>query len=121
MSKRVLVCDDSLLMRSMVADCLSANGWEIVGFAKNGLEAVEQFKTLRPDAVTMDVVMPEYDGLYGLEEILKVDAGAKVVVLSALDQTQTICDAIRRGAQDFLAKPFMPEQLQKTLESCVGA
>jgi two-component system chemotaxis response regulator CheY len=118
--KRVLICDDSLLMRKMVADTLTADGWEIAGEATNGREAVEVYETLRPDAVTMDIVMPHYDGLYALPRILKLDPQAKVVVVSALAQTKMISEAIRAGAQDFIVKPFMHEQLQQTLARCVG-
>lgn len=121
MSKRVLICDDSMLMRKLVGDTLIADGWTIVGEASNGREAVEMYETLRPDAVTMDIVMPHYDGLYALPRILQHDAGAKVVVVSALAQTKMISEAIRAGAQDFIVKPFMPEQLQQTLSRCLLA
>lgn len=120
MSKRVLVCDDSLLMRKMVGDCLIENGWEVIGEAANGQEAVEKYQELRPDAVTLDIVMPETDGLYALPRIVEIDPDAKVVVVSALGQTTLISEAIRAGAQDFIVKPFMPEQLQQTMDRCVG-
>jgi len=120
MSKRVLICDDSLLMRRMVAETLKDAGWEIAGEAADGQQAIEQFRQSRPDAVTMDVVMPDYDGIYGLTGIREVDPNAKVVMVSALNQTKLIAEAIRRGAYDFIAKPFMPEQLQETMESCVS-
>lgn len=119
MSKRVLVCDDSALMRMMVMDTLSADGWEVVGQAVNGQEAFEQYEAQRPDAVTLDIVMPETDGLYALERIMRIDPLAKVVVVSALNQTKLISDAIRKGAQDFIAKPFLPEQLQRTMAACL--
>ncbi|MEQ8788035.1 MAG: response regulator [Pirellulaceae bacterium] len=121
MSKRVLICDDSLLMRKMVSDTLTDAGWEVVGEAVNGNDAVEKFAQLRPDAVTMDIVMPEADGLEALPKILQLDPRAKVVVVSALAQTSKISDAIRLGAQDFIVKPFMPEQLQHTMERCAEA
>lgn len=120
MSKRVLICDDSLLMRRMVAETLKDAGWEIAGEAADGQQAIEQFRQSRPDAVTMDVVMPEFDGLYGLEGIRQIDPNAKVIIISALNQTKLISEAIRKGAYDFIAKPFMPDQLQQTLESCLG-
>ena len=121
MTKRVLICDDSILMRKLVADTLLADGWTIVGEANNGREAVEMYQELRPDAVTMDIVMPHYDGLFALPRILQQDPEAKVVVVSALAQTKMISEAIRAGAQDFIVKPFMPEQLQQTLSRCVEA
>lgn len=119
MAKTVLVCDDSLLMRKMVSDTLVEDGWEIVAQAVNGADAVEKYKQHRPDAVTMDIVMPGTDGIYALEHIIAEDSQAKVVVVSALNQTQLISEAIRKGAQDFIAKPFLPEQLQQTLAACI--
>jgi two-component system, chemotaxis family, chemotaxis protein CheY len=98
-----------------------ADGWEVVGEAANGAEAVERYRQLRPDAVTLDIVMPGTNGLEALKAILHLDPKAKVVVVSALNQTKLISDAIRAGADDFIAKPFMPEQLQETLRWCVEA
>ena len=120
MSKRVLICDDSMLIRKMIADSLIDDGWEVVGEAGNGQEAIEKYETLRPDAVTMDIVMPEYDGLHGLEGIVSHDPEAKVFVVSALSQTKLVSEAIRKGAQDFIVKPFDPTQLQATLNACVA-
>jgi two-component system, chemotaxis family, chemotaxis protein CheY len=115
MSKRVLVVDDSMLMRRMVADTLMQDGWEVAGEAANGQEAFEMYQTLHPDAVTLDIIMPSSSGLHALRSILEVDPGAKIVVVSALNQTKLISEAIRHGAYDFIAKPFMPEQLQATM------
>lgn len=119
MSKRVLVVDDSLLMRKMISEILTEDGWQVVAEATNGQEGVEQFQQCQPDAVTLDIVMPETDGIYALERILQFDPDAKVVVVSALNQTKLISEAIRKGAQDFIAKPFLPEQLQQTVDSCL--
>jgi len=119
MSKRVLIVDDSMLMRKMIAESLSDDGWEVAGEASNGEQALEQYETQHPDAVTLDIVMPGTDGIYALERILEADPDAKIVVVSALNQTKLISDAIRKGAQDFIAKPFLPEQLQETMRSCV--
>ena len=119
MSKRVLVVDDSMLMRRMICDCLSDSGWEIVAEADNGEEAVRQYRDHRPDVVTMDIVMPGTDGMFALKHILDIDPSAQVVVVSALNQTKLISEAIRKGAQDFIAKPFLPEQLQQTLANCI--
>ena len=119
MSKRVLIVDDSMLMRRMIADSLTDAGWEVVAEAADGEEASQRYMETRPDAVTMDIVMPGTDGIYALTKILEFDPAAKVVVISALNQTKLISEAIRKGAQDFIAKPFLPEQLQETLESAV--
>jgi len=115
MQNRALVVDDSLLMRRMVGETLTDGGWEIVAEASTGEEAVELYKEHRPSVVTLDIVMPGTDGLYALERILQFDPGATIVVVSALNQTKLISEAIRMGAQDFIAKPFLPEQLQQTL------
>jgi len=121
MARRVMVVDDSMLMRQMIRDILKAAGWQVVGEASSGAEAVRLYDELRPDVVTLDIVMPGTDGLYALERIVRADPVAKVVVVSALNQTRLISDAIRKGAHDFLAKPFLPEQLQETLDSCLDA
>jgi two-component system chemotaxis response regulator CheY len=119
MTKRVLVVDDSMLMRRMISESLSDAGWEVVAEASNGEDAVSAYQKHAPDAVTLDIVMPGTDGMYALENILGIDPKAKVVVVSALNQTKLISEAIRKGAQDFIAKPFLPEQLQETLSNCV--
>ena len=104
----------------MISDCLLNSGWEVVAEAENGEEAVRQYQDHQPDVVSMDIVMPGTDGMYALERILDSDPSAQVVVVSALNQTKLISEAIRKGAQDFIAKPFLPEQLQQTLASCLG-
>lgn len=119
--RRVLIVDDSKLMRQMVRDTLVSDDWQVVGEASNGCEAVEMFERLRPDAVTLDIIMPNSNGMDALRSILRIDPDAKVVVISALSQTKRISEAIRSGAQDFIAKPFLPEQLQQTMRLCVEA
>ena len=120
MAKRVLIADDSVLIRRMIAEILNQDGWEVVGEASNGADAVAKYKELRPDIVTLDIVMPGTDGLYALEGILAIDPDAKIIVVSALNQTKLISDAIRKGAQDFIAKPFLPEQLLETVSNCLS-
>ncbi|MCH8044561.1 MAG: response regulator [Planctomycetes bacterium] len=119
MAKRLMICDDSMLMRKMVAEALIDDGWEVVAEASDGAEAFDLYQQHRPDAVTMDIVMPGTDGIVALVNIMQFDPQAKVVVVSALNQTKLISDAIRKGAQDFIAKPFLPETLQTTLAGCV--
>ena len=120
MYAKVLIVDDSSLMRRMIEETLTAAGWEVVGEAGDGREAVEKYRQLQPDAVTMDIVMPEASGIEALEEILKINPQARVVVVSALNQTRMISEAIRKGAHDFIAKPFLPEQLQNTMAHCLA-
>lgn len=112
---RLLVVDDALLMRKMIADVAIGEGWEVVGEAKNGLEAVALFERFRPDLVTMDVVMPEMTGLEALRQIRAFDAQARVVMITALDQKQTMHEAIRDGAIDFIVKPFDRDRIKNFL------
>ena len=112
---RLLVVDDAMLMRRMIRDAATEAGWEVVGEAKNGLEGVSLYEQLRPDLVTMDVVMPEMGGLEALRKIRSLDPGARVVMVTALDQKQTIEEAIRDGAIDFIVKPFDRERIRGLL------
>ncbi|SIO40473.1 two-component system, chemotaxis family, response regulator CheY [Singulisphaera sp. GP187] len=104
--KRLLVVDDALLMRKMICAVAAEAGWEVAGEARDGTEAVELYARLRPDLVTMDVVMPKLGGLEALRQIRAADPGAQVVMVTALDQKQTLMESIRDGAIDFIVKPF---------------
>src|SRR3569833_1382901 len=104
---RVLVADDAAFMRKMVGDALSGGGHEVVGEAGNGAEAVTQFQELRPDVMTLDITMPEKDGLAALKEIIAVDPGAKVVMCSALGQESKVLESIKLGAKDFVVLLFL--------------
>src|SRR4051812_24552455 len=104
--KRLLVVDGALLMRKMIREVALEAGWEVAGEATNGAEAVDLCRRLRPDLVTMDIVMPEKRGLEALREIRAVDPDAQVLMISALDQKQTLMESIRDGAIDFIVKPF---------------
>src|SRR3979409_1425300 len=97
---RVLVVDDAAFMRKMVGDALSGGGHEIVGEAGNGTEAVQRYQELRPDVMTLDITMPEKDGLRSLKQIRAVDPGAKVVMCSALGQESKVLESIKLGAKD---------------------
>jgi two-component system, chemotaxis family, chemotaxis protein CheY len=119
--RRVLIADDSLLMRQTIADILAADGWTVVAEAGNGREAIDFYKRYRPDAVTMDIIMPGMGGIEALVAIVEYDPQAKVVVVSALNQTPLISEAIRKGAQDFIAKPFTPAQLCETMRAMADA
>ncbi len=117
MNKRLLITDDAVIMRTIIADTARESGWEVVGQAKNGAEAIEKYKELRPDIVTLDLVMPEFDGLHALRGILEFDPEAVVLVVSALDQKSVLQNAFRHGATDFLVKPFDKPQLIAALET----
>ncbi|HMS71982.1 MAG TPA: response regulator [Baekduia sp.] len=108
---RVLVVDDAAFMRKVVGDALTGSGHEVIGEAGDGVEAVEQFQQLRPDAVTLDITMPEMDGLSALREIIAIDPKARVVMCSALGQESKVLEAVKAGAKDFVVKPFQPERV----------
>ena len=108
---RVLVVDDAAFMRKMVSDALAGGGHEVVGEASNGLEAYDRFQELRPDVTTLDITMPEKDGLTALREILAFDPTARIVMCSALGQEGKVLEAIRSGAKDFVVKPFQRDRV----------
>ena len=117
---RVLVVDDAAFMRKMVTDALTGGGHEIVGEAANGAEAVQRFQELRPDVMTLDITMPEKDGLAALREIIAVDPGAKVVMCSALGQESKVLESIKLGAKDFVVKPFQADRVLSAIEKALG-
>jgi two-component system chemotaxis response regulator CheY len=108
---RVLVVDDAAFMRKMVTDALTGGGHEIVGEAGNGVEAVARYQELRPDVMTLDITMPEKDGIAALKEIIAIDPSAKVIMCSALGQESKVLESIKLGAKDFVVKPFKPARL----------
>lgn|SRR5690606_31611568 len=115
MSGKILIVDDAAFMRMMIKDILQKNNFEIVGEAQNGIEAVEQYKELRPDLVTLDITMPEKDGISALKEIIAFDPNAKVIMCSAMGQQAMVIDAIQAGAKDFIVKPFQPERVLEAI------
>jgi two-component system, chemotaxis family, chemotaxis protein CheY len=108
---RLLVVDDAMIMRKLIRDVAIEAGWEVVGEAPNGAEAVALYEKLRPDLVTMDLVMPVMGGNEALRRIRAADPDARVVVVTALDQKQTLTESIRDGALDFIVKPFDRERI----------
>jgi two-component system chemotaxis response regulator CheY len=108
---RVLVVDDAAFMRKMVSDALTKGGHEVVGEAGNGVEAIAQYQALKPDLMTLDITMPEKDGLAALADIMAANPSAKVVMCSALGQESKVLEAIKLGAKDFVVKPFQPDRV----------
>jgi two-component system chemotaxis response regulator CheY len=108
---RVLVVDDAAFMRKMLSDALASGGHEVVGEANNGTEAVERFQQLRPELTTLDITMPEKDGLAALAEIIAIDPAARVVMCSALGQEGKVLESIKLGAKDFVVKPFQADRV----------
>ncbi|NLS96581.1 MAG: response regulator [Planctomycetaceae bacterium] len=121
MTRRLLVTDDAIIIREMIKDAAMEAGWDIAGEASNGEEAVAKYLELRPDACTLDLVMPHYDGLHGLRGILAADPQARVCVVSALDQKHVLKEAFQIGAADFIVKPFDRKFLIETLDKLVPA
>jgi two-component system chemotaxis response regulator CheY len=113
---RILVVDDAAFMRRMVSDVLTSGGHEVVGEAADGNEAVERYQELRPDVMTLDITMPEKDGLTALRELMALDPGATVVMCSALGQESKVLEAVKAGAKDFIAKPFEAQRVLTAIE-----
>jgi two-component system chemotaxis response regulator CheY len=116
MSRKLLVADDALIIRTMIRDTAEDAGWEIVGEATNGQEAIDAYEALRPDVITLDIVMPEYDGLHGLRGIRQTNPAAKVIMVSAINQKEMLKQAFKLGAVDFVCKPFDRNHLRETLD-----
>jgi two-component system, chemotaxis family, chemotaxis protein CheY len=112
---RVLVVDDAAFMRKMVSDALASGGHEIVGEAGDGAEAVARYQELRPEVTTLDITMPQKDGLEALREIIALDPGARVVMCSALGQESKVLESIKLGAKDFVVKPFQPDRVLEAI------
>lgn len=117
---KVLIVDDALFMRMMLKDILTKNGFEVIGEAENGAQALEKYKELKPDIVTMDIVMPDVDGLEAVKTIISHDPSAKIIMCSAMGQQALVMEAIALGAQDFITKPFSPPKLIETMKKVAG-
>ncbi len=109
--KKVLVVDDSMVMRAMISDILTKDGFKVVGQAKNGKEAVDQYAKLHPDLVTMDIIMPGEHGTDVVKKIIEVDKDARIIIVSGLNQKSLVMQALDNGARDFLVKPFENNEL----------
>ncbi len=120
MAKNILICDDAAFMRMMIKDILSKNGYNVAGEAENGLKAVEKYKEISPDLVLMDITMPEMDGIQALKEIKKIDAGALVIMCSAMGQQAMVIESIQAGAKDFIVKPFQADRVIEAVKKVVG-
>ncbi|NLC54172.1 MAG: response regulator [Firmicutes bacterium] len=119
MRNRVLVVDDAAFMRMMIKDILKKGGFEVIGEAEDGVKAVEKFKELKPDLVTMDITMPEMDGITAVKEIKKIDENALIIMCSAMGQQAMVIDAIQAGAKDFVVKPFQPDRVLEAVRKVI--
>jgi two-component system chemotaxis response regulator CheY len=116
MKARVLIADDASFMRQMIREIIEPEGYEVVGEATNGMEAVELYLKLQPDLVTMDIVMPKRSGIEAVRGILAEDPLAQVVMCSALGQETLVMEALQAGAKNFIVKPFKPDAVLSTLD-----
>ena len=121
MKYTALVCDDSSVMRTMVGDILQKADIEIVGEAESGVEAVEKYKALKPDLVTMDIVMPLMSGVDAARQIVAHDPHAKIIMCSAIGQQALVVEAIQAGAKEFVVKPFRPGRVLEAVNQVLAA
>ncbi|MBV4445925.1 response regulator [Clostridium tyrobutyricum] len=117
---KVLIVDDAAFMRMMIKDILEKGGFEIVGEANNGIKAVELFKKEKPDVITMDITMPDMDGIEAVKAIKEFDPAAKIIMCSAMGQQTMVMDAIKAGAKDFIVKPFQPDRVIEAVTKVLG-
>lgn len=120
MSKRILITDDALFMRVTLKNILTKNGYEVAGEATNGRESVELYKSLKPDLVTMDITMPELDGIKALREIRQFDSNAVVIMCTAMGQKNLVMEAVQAGAKDYIIKPFQPDKVLESVQKLIG-
>jgi two-component system chemotaxis response regulator CheY len=116
----VLVCDDAVFMRTMVSDILSQAGFTVVGEAENGKQAVEKYQKLKPDLVTMDIIMPEMGGIEAVKQITQMDPAARILMCSAMGQQALVQEALQAGARDFVVKPFQPSRVLEAVQRVLG-
>lgn len=117
---KILVVDDAAFMRMMIKDILSKNGFEVVGEAADGAQAIDKYQELRPDLVTMDITMPDVDGIEALKRIRGFDPNARVIVCSAMGQQTMVIEAIQAGAKDFIVKPFQADRVIEAVQKALA-
>jgi two-component system chemotaxis response regulator CheY len=120
LGKKVLITDDTAFMRMTLRNVLEKNGYEIVGEAEDGVQAIEQYSLVKPDLVTMDITMPNMDGITAIKKIIEKDPEAKIVVVSAMGQKALVIEALNSGAKDFIVKPFQPDRIVEALQKVGG-
>ena len=116
MGKRILIVDDAAFMRMMIKNIITKNGYEVIGEAENGQVAVELYKQHKPDLVTMDITMPEMNGIEGVKAIRGIDPDASIIMCSAMGQQTMVMEAIQAGAKDFIVKPFQQDRILQAIE-----
>jgi two-component system chemotaxis response regulator CheY len=114
--KKVLIVDDTKFMRNILKSILKKKDIEIAGEAVNGRDAVEKYKELKPDLVTMDIIMPEMNGIEAVKAIMAIDPDARILMCSAMGQQAMVIEAIQAGARDFVIKPFQPARVLEAID-----
>ena len=117
---RVLIVDDAAFMRMMIKDILEKNGYEVCGEAPNGLVAVELYNKEKPDIVTMDITMPDMDGIEAVKNIRATNPDAKIIMCSAMGQQSMVIEAIHNGAKDCIVKPFQNDRVLDAIKRQIG-
>ncbi|MYL33153.1 response regulator [Pontibacillus yanchengensis] len=120
MASKILIVDDAAFMRMMIKDILTKNGFEVIGEAQDGNQAIEKYKELDPDLITMDITMPEMDGITALKEIKSINPDVKIIMCSAMGQQAMVIDAIQAGAKDFIVKPFQADRVLEAIKKALG-
>ncbi len=120
MTLRILIADDSYFMRENLKEIFTGAGYEVVGEASNGEEVIEMYKKLKPDVVSMDIIMPKKSGSDALKEIIEYDPEAKVILCSAIDQENILIDALKIGAKNYITKPIEPKKVIAAVEKVVS-
>ena len=121
MPVQILIVDDAIFMIRMIVDILKKEGYEVCGEAENGIEAISKYKELNPDLVTMDIIMPDMSGIEAVQEIVKLDSKAKILMVSAMGQQSLVVEAIQKGAKDYVIKPFQPSRVLEAVERVLKA
>jgi two-component system chemotaxis response regulator CheY len=117
---KLLIVDDSMVMRRSIERCFHANRFAEIRSASNGMLGLAQFKVFQPDVVTLDITMPQLDGIATLEEMLKLKPETKIMIVSALADDATAIEALKKGAEQFICKPFTPDDLNQALEEMLS-
>ncbi len=120
MAIKVMFVDDSSFMRTILKGIILRDSFELAGEAANGKEAIELYQKVQPDIVTMDIIMPEMNGIDAVKQIRAMDPNAKIIMVSAMGQQGMVIDAIQAGARDFIIKPFQPPRIHEALRRVIG-
>ena len=120
MAQRILVVDDAAFMRMMLKDILTKCGYEVCGEAADGIEALQKYNELKPDLVTLDITMPNKDGIAALKDIKAADPSAMCIMCSAMGQQSMVIEAIQSGAKDFIVKPFQADRVIESIKKVLG-